>query len=54
MKNFTQKVIGLFALVFAMSFNVNSQSTISLPTPTYQYAPIEYMQGMCGYIRMFT
>ena len=25
MKNFTQKFIGIFALVFAMSFNVNSQ-----------------------------
>ena len=25
MKNFTQKFIGLLALVFAMSFNANSQ-----------------------------
>ena len=38
---------GVFGLTG--SFEINSQSTMSLPTPTYQYAPIEYMQGMCGY-----
>ena len=47
MKNFTQKFIGLLALVFTMIFAVNSQSTISLPTPTYQYAPIIDEWGMC-------
>ena len=47
MKNFTQKFIGLLALVFTMIFTVNSQSTISLPTPTYQYAPIEDEWGLC-------
>ena len=25
MKNFTQKFIGIFALVFAMSYNINAQ-----------------------------
>ena len=32
MKNFTQKVIGLFAILFAMSFKANSQDC-TLPPP---------------------
>ena len=38
MKNFTQKFIGIFALVFAMSFNANCQDLPLAPLFFSEYA----------------
>ena len=47
MKNFDENY-WIICSLFAMSFNVNSQSKYHLPQHTNMQ--IEYMQGMCGYV----
>ena len=47
MKNFTQKFIVLFALVFAMSFNINAQEACVSYTPIAQeYMPASPYEGV--------
>ena len=55
MKNFTQKFIGLLALVFAMSFTANSQETadtyLDLPQgwSMFGYTCIDSVDAMVGF-----